>query len=101
MATLITLADAKDHLKVTGEDDNADIEAKLQEACDLVLQHLNTGAVPGWSNGTVAVPGRVQAATCVMLTYLFEHRGDDMEPSAEIWTAIERILTTTRVSALA
>jgi hypothetical protein len=24
-----------------------------------------------------------------------------MEPSAEIWTAIERILTTTRVSALA
>lgn len=101
MATLITLAEAKSHLRVTGDENNADIEAKLQEACDLVLKHVNTGAVAGWSNGTVAVPGNVKSAVKILLTYLYVHRGDDMAPSAEIWTAMERVLTTTRESALA
>jgi hypothetical protein len=101
VATLITLQEAKSHLRVTGDDENADIEAKLQEACDLVLKHLNTGAVAGWSNGTVAVPGNVKAAVCLMLTYLYELRGEAMDPSANVWIAIERVLTVTRVSALA
>jgi hypothetical protein len=101
MAALLTLQEAKTHLRVTSEVDNDDIAAKMNQASDLVLKHLNTGAVAGWSNGTVAVPGNVKAAVCLVLTYLYEHRGDDMEPSAAIWTAVERVLTVTRVSALA
>jgi hypothetical protein len=101
VAALLTLQEAKTHLRVTIEDDNEDIVAKMNQASDLVLKHVNTAAVPGWSNGTVPIPGNVKAATCLVLTYLYEHRGDAMEPSADIWQAVDRVLVATRASALA
>src|SRR5262245_28623373 len=101
MAAPLTLQDAKTHLNVTDDDHNVDITAKTDAASDLVIRHCNTMADPGWSNGTVAIPWSVKAATCVLLTYLYERRGEAMEPSADIWTAVERVLATSRDSALA
>jgi Phage gp6-like head-tail connector protein len=101
MGTLVSFQDAKDHLRVTGNDENGQINLKLEQASELIFNHVNSGADAGWLDGTVPVPGDVQAATCVMLTYLYEHRGDAMDGSANIWAAIERILVTTRRSPVA
>jgi hypothetical protein len=102
MAALLTLQEAKTHLRVTGDDNNDDIVAKMNEASDFVIKHANiaTATTVGWANGTVAIPGTVKSATCLVLTYLYE-RGNGAVPSAEVWQAVERVMTATRVSALA
>lgn|SRR5262245_36753874 len=101
MAALLTLQEAKTHLYIVGDDHNDDVLSKVNAASDLVLKHCNTMADPGWTNGTVPIPWNVKAATCVVLAYLYEHRGENMAPSAEIWTAVERVLVTARDSAMA
>lgn len=40
MAALITLQRAKDHLGVTDDDHNADVQFKLEQATDIVLDYL-------------------------------------------------------------
>jgi hypothetical protein len=40
MARLVTLAQAKLHLRVDGDDQNADIDLKLVQASDMVLRYL-------------------------------------------------------------
>jgi hypothetical protein len=52
-----------------------------------------------WTTSTV--PGRVQAATLLMLGRLFEHRGDEEKADADCWMAIERLLMRSRDPALA
>jgi len=52
-----------------------------------------------WTDLTV--PGPVQAAVLVLLTHLYENRGDDLETGESVWTGIERLLVTYKVSALA
>jgi hypothetical protein len=37
---LVTLADAKRHLRITGDDENSDIDAKLEQANGIVLDYL-------------------------------------------------------------
>src|SRR5688572_2481463 len=37
---LITLADAKDHLRITSDDDDADLLLKVEQASDIVLGYL-------------------------------------------------------------
>jgi acetyl/propionyl-CoA carboxylase alpha subunit len=101
MAALLTLAEAKDHLNVTGDDHNADIAAKTLQASDVVLKHIDTGVIAGWSDGSVIVPGNVKAATCFVLAYLYVQRGDAMAASAETWQAVERILVPTRGAVMA
>lgn len=54
---------------------------------------------PSWTEATV--PMSVQAATLVMLTHLYEHRGDDPETDEALWQAIGRLLMRQRDPALA
>jgi hypothetical protein len=96
----ITLAQAKHHLNVTGENDNVDVQLKTDQAIAIVLAHLKSQVVAGWSDGTVAVPGNVQAATLLVLGHLWEHRGDE-EVGAPITPAVERLLIGFRDPALA
>jgi len=100
---LLTLSEGKEHLRIPqGEDDhNSDIVAKIDEASDLVVKHCNLTPDPGWNDGSAPVPGNVKAAACVVLTYLYERRGETMTVSADIWQAVERVLVATRVSAMA
>lgn len=46
-------------------------------------------------------PGDVKAATLLLLTHLYEHRGDDMRSDEATWKAIERLLARSRDPALA
>jgi hypothetical protein len=54
---------------------------------------------PAWTTATV--PGPVRSAVLLMLTHLFEHRGEDMVTDEDLWKALERLLMRFRDPALA
>lgn len=96
---LVLLPQAKLHLKVTDTNSDEDIQLKLDQASDIILDYLKGGAGVSWTWKTV--PGPVQAATLLMLTHLHTHRGDDMTVDAHVWEAVERLLMRFRDPALA
>jgi Flp pilus assembly protein TadG len=60
------------------------------------------GTVKGlWSDTAGNVPGRVETATLLMLTHLYERRGDDPREDDELWASIERVLLRSRNLAIA
>lgn len=102
MSALVTLAQAKEHLRITTDDNDADVSLKVDQASAIVIDYLKSQAVAGWSDGTVAVPGNVSAATLITLTHLYEHRGDDdMGLDEALWMALDRLLIRFRDPALA
>lgn len=58
-----------------------------------------TVATPTWAESDVPLP--IQAAILLMLTHLFEHRGDDMSTDEKLWMAVDRIVVRFRDPALA
>jgi hypothetical protein len=58
-----------------------------------------TIARPSWTDLTV--PGPVQAATLLLLSHLYEHRGEDQKTDADLWMALERLLIRFRDPAFA
>ncbi len=98
---LVTLARAKAHLRIVSNDEDEDVYAKVAAASAIVIEYLKSRAVAGWSDGTIAVPGQVEAATLVLLTHLYENRGDDLKADRDAWEAIERLLIRSRDPALA
>lgn len=172
MATILTLADAKHHLRITSADQDADIWAKTQEASAIVLAYLKgraitvstltgiggvatvtathlhglvtgdtvfiRGALQPEYNGEftvtvtstttftyviagtpatpatgalgiraaatwtdVTAPFKVKAAAKLMLTHLWENRGEDMKTDADLWQAVKNLLVDLRDPALA
>jgi len=170
MATYATLADAKRHLRVDDENQNADIYMKLVQATAIIADYLKNrqiaiasisaanpaivtttvphslttgttytltgtsttptvngsqavtvlspttfsvavnvtagqstaaGSVgtPSWTDATV--PAHIQAATLLVLTHLYERRGDDMSSDDVLWQAVGRLLMRSRDPALA
>lgn len=96
-ASLVSLDVAKGHLRVRDALHDADITLKSRQATDVILDYLKHGADPAWTADTVPLP--VQAAILFYLTHLYEHRGDDMSPSAsgttpdaDVWASIDRVL---------
>lgn len=81
-AQLISLAEAKAHLRVDHDSDDVDITAKIEEASDAVLSYLKLSGVPSaWSGATgespgTSVPPRIKSATKLAVGILFEHRGE-------------------------
>lgn len=95
MAALVTLDVAKAHLRITSSDDDDAIQLKAEQASDIVLERCNSTAywraiTTTWTD--VTVPLSVQAAILIVLTHLWEHRGDDMKPDAEVWDAVRRLI---------
>ena len=101
-AALVTLKQAKDHLYITwpdGDSRDADVQLKLDQAEAVILKYLKTPAAAWVSPETV--PGPVSAAILLMLTRLYEHRGDLQDADADLWAAIDRLLKQFRDPALA
>lgn len=93
---LISLLQAKDHLRITDDDHNADIALKLSVAEQMILDRCNTTAhwraiTPTWTSATV--PGGVRNAIFLVLTHLYENRGDDMTVDADFWAAVDRVIS--------
>lgn len=99
MATVVTLAQAKTHLRITDTDHDADIQAKVDQADGIIRNYLKSQNDAAWTDETA--PKAVQSATLLMVGHLFEHRGDDMDPDESLWKAIERLLMRYRDPALA
>ena len=94
---LVSLINAKAHLRepLDSHDHDLDIQQKAEQASVLVVGRQNSTAY--WREITITyteanVPGDVQAAILVMLTHLWEHRGDNMAPDADVWRAIDNLL---------
>lgn len=76
---LVTMAQARAHLRSDDTDDNADLELKLMAASEAVVDYLGDYAEAfANSDGTVkegtAVPKRVQMATLLTIGYLYRER---------------------------
>jgi len=99
MPMLVDLSHAKRHLEITVDAEDTLIVAKVLEASDIVTDYLAELADDTWTSDTV--PARVRSAVLLMLTHLWEHRGDDMEPDEKVWQAIGRVLARTRAPVIA
>ena len=92
---LVSLTIAKQHLRIMDTDHDADIVVKLAQAEGAVLDRCNSTAywraiTATWTD--VTAPPAVTAAICLVLTHLYENRGDEMKMDADFWAAIERVI---------
>ena len=94
---LVSLVNAKAHLRepLDSTERDLDIQQKAEQASVLVLGRCNTTA---WWRAITAswtlnnVPADVQAAVLVMLTHLWEDRGDSKEDLSRVWQEVDRLL---------
>ena len=87
---LVTLTQAKAHLRIDGTVEDADVTLKLAQAEDIVTDYLGDAADPTWTDATV--PPRVQAAVLFTLGDLYSDRGDEERRAAPLSAAVQRIL---------
>lgn len=99
MAALVTLRQAKDHLRIDADGQDNDIMLKVLQASAIVQTYLKAQGDPTWTDLTA--PGNVQAAVLLMLGHLYEHRGDNLAPDGAVWDAVGRLLVGLRDPALA
>ena len=100
---LVTLATAKQHLRVYDTDHDADVTQKMTAASAAIRDYLKERNDPTWDD-TTAPPWVVQAVL-LLLGNWYEHRGDAFGPANDnddrVWQAIERVLRRSRDPALA
>ncbi|MBP2303426.1 head-tail connector protein [Azospirillum picis] len=100
---IVTLDEAKAHLRVDGADEDADITLKLAAAEDAAAQHLNR-PVP-WSDADgaeVPVPASVKVAILLILGDLYAVReGAIIGATHAVNPTVERLLAPYRRITLA
>lgn len=97
LADLVPLDAAKRHLRIVDDLHDQDVQQKLDLATAVIGDYLaDWQPVDEWTTDTI--PLMATAAILMMLTHLYEHRGDDMAPTAsgatpdaDVWAAIERV----------
>lgn len=87
MIDLITLEEAKAHLYIIHDADDADLKLKIYGASEAVLDYLKAEGVKNFigedgellkdDEGNSLVPFKVKAATLLMLGYLHKDRDDN------------------------
>jgi hypothetical protein len=93
MTMLVTLEQAKAHLYIDGDDHDAQVTEKVEEASAAVISYLKDAAQEFLDSSnllnvdssgqvitdspSVFIPFQIRAATLQMLTALWENRGDD------------------------
>lgn len=94
---LVTLEEAKWQLRITDALHDPDITAKMAIAQEAVLAFMGSAADPAWTDTTA--PQAVKHAIQMLTTHYYEHRGDDMSPTASgstpdtaVWNAIWLLL---------
>jgi hypothetical protein len=75
VATLVTLQEAKEHLKITtpdGDPADADLQAKVDEAEAVIIDYMQAGPVDDFVGDWI-----VRAAILIQVGQLDRFRGDD------------------------
>ena len=85
MTLLVTLAQAKEHLRIDTADGDADLTLKIHAASAAVLNYMKSASVyeTVQSGGTPAVRFEVQASVLLMLGYLNKDRDGDPDHEYE------------------
>jgi Phage gp6-like head-tail connector protein len=97
---LVTLSEAKEHLRIRDTLHDADVTAKTATAQAAILANLANAADATWTDVTVPLP--IKHAILLLTTHYYEHRGDAMpEVDAALWEAIARLLAWYRDPTLA
>lgn len=81
---LITVAQAKRHIRLDGNDDDIDVAEKVVEASAIVLNYLKVDDTM-WQDSAGApldVPGTVQAATKIVFANLYAYREGGSETAS-------------------
>lgn len=85
---LVSLAQARAHLRSDTSDDDADLELKIEAASQMVVDYLkgyangfldSNGDVQADSNGEPIVPKRVQAGVLLVIGFLYRERDGSNE----------------------
>jgi hypothetical protein len=98
---LVSLSVAKQHLRITGTADDADVQQKLDDAQEEILARLAAAVDPAWTETTVPKP--IRSAILLLTAALYEVRGgeDPAENLRKTWDAIKELLAVHRDPALA
>lgn len=81
MVALVTLAEAKDHLRIDDDDQDADINSKRLAASAIVIDYIKR-PLHGWTEETA--PPLIKSAVLIMLGELFANReAADLPPGAK------------------
>jgi hypothetical protein len=87
-APLVTLAEAKTHLRITDTVHDADITQKLDAAQELVLAKQALAVDPTWDAATA--PKVVKHSILILLDAFYERRGGD-EGAEQLRKALETV----------
>ena len=88
---LVTLSEAKEHLRIRDTLHDADVTAKTATAQAAILASVGEAADATWTDLTVPLP--VKHAILLLTTHYYEHRGDAMpDVDVALWEAIARLL---------
>lgn len=100
---LVTLVDAKQHLRIVDGAHDPDVQQKVTAASATIRDYLKGQNDPAWT--PLTVPPWIAAAVLLLLTHLYEHRGDAFGPAQDnddrVWEAIANLLRRSRDPALA
>jgi Phage gp6-like head-tail connector protein len=96
---LWTVDEAKVHLRITDTAADADVQQKLDAAQEAIVAYLTDAVEPTWEATTA--PKAVKHAVLLLLTHLYENRGDDGAADDQVWAAIGRLLALYRDPTLA
>lgn len=88
MTVIITLPQAKNHLRVDTDDEDVDIQAKVDSATAAVLNYLKVDDLSVLASGSPpTIPTRVMnasvAACLLMVGYLYRQRDNDTDHEYE------------------
>lgn len=94
MVMLVTLQQAKDHLRVDTDDGDSDLSLKIEAASGAVLNYIRSGAdifldstgepALDSNGGAIGIPREVQQATLLLLGYFYRDRDADSEKAYEM-----------------
>jgi Phage gp6-like head-tail connector protein len=101
MAEMITLAEAKTHLRITDDWHDAEVQAVVTDADATIRGYLDTADDLLWD--AVTAPPDVKRATLLLVSHFYEHRGDeDLEENYQkVWATIVTLLRAWRIPTLA
>lgn len=93
MVMLVSLQQAKDHLRVDSSDEDNDLTLKIHAASAAVLNYIRNGAdvftdsagdpIVDSNGAPMGIPYEIQAATLLMLGYLYKDRDGDPDKAYE------------------
>lgn len=96
MAALVTLQEAREHLRVDDHDQDDALLIQLADAQALIVDYLKSRADDTWTTETV--PGPVRSSILLAFAVLYEFREGEVDP---ITPAVESLLRRSRDPAIA